>query len=111
MKNNEICAKLEGLRKSEAEGLFIGRKLRSEENGGGFAPTWRGQWPWKPLTWSLPMGLAGTTPNLKFAWGQHPHSDIRRQFPRRLGHVESISWNSENNGEFYPHFFLPALIK
>jgi hypothetical protein len=39
IKNNEICAKLGGLRERKTEGLFIGGGVGSEEDGGGFAPT------------------------------------------------------------------------
>jgi hypothetical protein len=40
VKKYEIRAKLDGLRQSKAEGLFIGGNLRGEEDCGGLAPTW-----------------------------------------------------------------------
>ena len=40
MKDDEMGAKLDGLRKSEGEGLFVGGNLGGVEDGGGFAPPW-----------------------------------------------------------------------
>jgi hypothetical protein len=39
VKENEIGAKLRGLRKRKCEGFFIDGNLGGEEDGGGFAPT------------------------------------------------------------------------
>ena len=39
IKNEETCAELGGLRKCKTEGLFIGWRVGSEEDGGRFAPT------------------------------------------------------------------------
>jgi hypothetical protein len=39
MKDDEVCARLDGLGNRKAEGLFIGGKLGSEEDGGRLAPT------------------------------------------------------------------------
>ena len=40
VKEDEIRAKFDGLRKRKGKGLFVGGNLGGEENGGGFAPTW-----------------------------------------------------------------------
>jgi hypothetical protein len=39
MKQNQIRAKLPGLRKRKLEGFLVGGNLGGEKNGGGFAPT------------------------------------------------------------------------
>ena len=78
VKEDEIGAKLDGLRKSEGEGLFIGGNLGGEEDGGGFAPTWLDD-------------------------GGHGNLLVVRQYFRRLGiglrcraaHVEVIQLTSQ----------------